>query len=173
MLHRIEMQIIHMTRIIPLIADCMLPEAPLPDTPLAPRRAHKRTPFGFRKLPREPRLDESPTIGEIGIAGRQGPDAMQMIRQHHPTIDHKRPATADIPYHRAQQIDMPDQSIVRETLQQIGREEITATGNAVTAIIRQGSFPALFLVLTWILQAEPCGAIRFAHWRPTLAAFFL
>ena len=163
MLHRIEMQIIHMTRIIPLIADRMLPKAPLPDTPLAPRRPDKRTPFRFRKLSCEPRLDEPPTIGEIEIPRRQGPDTMQMIRQHHPAIDHKRPAAADIPHHRAQHIDMPDQSVIRETLQQVDREEITATGNAVTAVIGQGSFLALLLILMWILWANPCGAIRDAH----------
>ncbi len=144
MLHRIEMQVIHMTHVIPLIPNRMLPKSPLPDTPLATPRPYKRTPFGFRKLPREPRLDQPPTIGEISIAGRQGPNAMQMIRQHHPAIDHKRPAATDIPHHRAQHIDMPDQSVVRETLQQIDREEITATGYAVTAVIGQGSFLAVF-----------------------------
>jgi len=96
-------------------------------------------------------------MGEIEIAGRQGPDAMQVIRQHHPAIDHKRPAATDIPHHRAQHIDMPDQSVVRETLQQVDREEITATGNAVTAVIGQGSFLAMFCIL---VVSSKSGIIR-------------
>ena len=169
MLHRIEMQIIHMTRIIPLIADRMLPKAPLPDTPLAPRRPDKRTPFRFRKLSCEPRLDKPPAIGEIEIPGRQCPNAMQVIRQHHPAIDHKRPAVTDIPYHGAQHIDIPDQSVIRETLQQVDRKKITATGNAVTSVIGQGSFLAMFCILVVNSKSGIMRRNSLRSLRPTLA----
>src|SRR4030067_3694756 len=82
MLHGIEMQIIHMTRIIPLIADCMFPETPLPDTPLTTRRPNKRTPFSLRKLSREPRLDPPPPHAESENPRWRGPDAMRVHRRY-------------------------------------------------------------------------------------------
>ena len=37
---------------------------------------------------------------------------------------------------------MPHQGVVRKPLQQIDREEIAASGNAITAVVGQGSFLA-------------------------------
>jgi hypothetical protein len=35
-------------------------------------------------------LDATPTVGEILISGRQCPEGMHVVRQQHPSLDHKR-----------------------------------------------------------------------------------
>ena len=68
-----------------LIADLVLPESTLPDGGLVPayvgRIANGVTTSGAQVLACEDGLDSSPTAGEIGIVGRQLPDAVQVFRQ--------------------------------------------------------------------------------------------
>jgi hypothetical protein len=83
--HRVVMDIVGMSLQIDLVANRMLPKASLPDAPpsLAPDRIATRL-FQAAKLKpvaREFSLEPTPAIRIRAIAGRQGPQAMQMIRQ--------------------------------------------------------------------------------------------
>lgn len=78
MLDRVVVQIVHVAPVILFVADGMFPETPLPDATFAPHCPDTGPPLDLRELSREPRLDQAPAIGETGIAGRQGPDAMQV-----------------------------------------------------------------------------------------------
>lgn len=80
-------------------------------------------------------FDQPPSIGEIVIAGRQRPHAVQVIRQDYPGVDMEWPFDSNRPYHRSKQVDVPNEQIVWITFEQIDGEEIGSAGYATTAII--------------------------------------
>ena len=82
MLHRVEVAIVYMRNKVRVIADRVLPETPLPESlfalaPLALVRASVR-----RTMARKQGFDLFPPYREITVAGRQGPDRMNMIRKN-------------------------------------------------------------------------------------------
>jgi len=93
MFDRIEMHIIHVRRVIGIVADLVFPEAALPDRRFTACKAGSVTPVRTfivsRHRPCHQPFDPSPAHAEIRIAGRQGPDRMQVIRQQNPGVDGK------------------------------------------------------------------------------------
>ncbi|OHV97978.1 hypothetical protein AKG95_01530 [Janthinobacterium lividum] len=81
MFDRVVMDVINMVGEVALIAQDMLPIPLLPDI------------FKIAVLA-EPCLDQAPARHEIGIAFRQGPDAMQVIRQDDDSVDSEWPFIA-------------------------------------------------------------------------------
>lgn len=72
----------------------MFPKAPLPDAALPMPQARIEAPLAIGQAAGEDRLDDSPAGREIVIARRQGPNAVEMIREHNPGVDRERSAPA-------------------------------------------------------------------------------
>lgn len=109
MLERVDVNVIQIRGIVGLGTDAMLPEATLPDTPLA-----IAAPSGIAELKRRQSANETDfdgfnPVGKVVIAGRQGDHAMHMIRQHHPAIDMKWTLAPSQPHRLAQRVDMVHQ----------------------------------------------------------------
>lgn len=68
MLDRIMVDVIHVPRIILIVADSMLPKPSLPDTPFSTVRANGGTRFIGSNCVDEANLDGFPSIGEIRVA---------------------------------------------------------------------------------------------------------
>lgn len=83
MLHRVPVNAIDVTAQTIIIANQMLPVTALPDAPLTTADASLASPLIPGQSTREPRLDMRPSIGVVGVIGRQAPDAVQVIGQHH------------------------------------------------------------------------------------------
>ncbi len=101
MLHRAPMDVIDMPVEVGLITDEMFPESMLPQGALVPFSAARIHPFrsiesGLAMLRDHP-LDDPPTVGEILISGRQCPKGMHVVRQQHPSLDHKRRVERSVP----------------------------------------------------------------------------
>jgi hypothetical protein len=95
-LHRIVVNVIAVLCQVGLIANGVLPEAPLPDASPAILPA-RTTPLLLDATTKKPRacetlLEVGPTGREIGIVCRQRPDGVQVVRQQHDGLDSKRPA---------------------------------------------------------------------------------
>src|SRR5262249_27889734 len=81
-LYRIEVNVVDMARKIGLVADCVLPIAPLPYS-LFPLSAFARAPVRIgRQTAGEVVLDQAPAAGKIRIVYGQRPDGVQVIGQH-------------------------------------------------------------------------------------------
>src|SRR6056297_3889939 len=87
--HRIEMSIRNSRCVIFRPSDMVLPIAPLPDATLAAADM-TGTPEPLWHLPGKPGFDHAPARCEIMVPRRQCPDRVQVIGQHHPSIDIKR-----------------------------------------------------------------------------------
>ena len=72
-----------------LIANGVFPKAPLPQRIFAIAMALDRYAGGDKAM-REMRLDSPPAAGEIGIAGWQRPDGVQVVRQDRNGVDRER-----------------------------------------------------------------------------------
>jgi len=118
-----------------VIANRMLPKAPLPDSAFARLNASCRQAFAARDVLGECGLDQAPARREIRIARRQRSDAMQVIRQDDDRICPERPRLANMTYAYTQQVDMPGQQIT-PTFEQGDGEEERATGNPCADILR-------------------------------------
>ena len=80
--HRIEMNVFDVSAKIDFIPQHMLPVPRLPQGTLATGDfACAGSRCGIAMFG-EPRLDQTPTGGEISVVGRQGPDAMKVVRQN-------------------------------------------------------------------------------------------
>src|SRR4051812_1254613 len=90
MLDRIVMNVVRVTLEVSLIANRMLPETMLPDAAFSGRDPSARQAFTFWDAARECRLDSMPSRRKVGIAWRQRPRAVQMVRQHDNRIDSER-----------------------------------------------------------------------------------
>lgn len=132
------MHVVNMPRIIGFIADRVLPEPPLPDTPLTLSDTNLRAPFGAWQFLHEADFDRFPAIGIIIIPRRQCLNAMHKVGQHHPGIDMKRPLSPRHPHRRTQHIHMPHQSI-QSPRQQIHRKKIRPARHPIPPIIRYSS----------------------------------
>jgi hypothetical protein len=85
-LDRIEMHVVDVPLEISLVSNRVLPEAPLPEHVFAIAMTRHRHAVGHQPM-REVRFDALPAAGEVGIACRQRPDGMQVIRQDHDGLD--------------------------------------------------------------------------------------
>lgn len=90
MLHGIDITIFDVAAVVGFIADQVLPEPSLPDTAFVARDTRIAAPILFWQRPCKPALDQPPPHREVAIVWRQGPDPMQMIRQHDEGIDRER-----------------------------------------------------------------------------------
>ena len=81
-----------MGRIVGIVADHVLPETTLPHASFAPLAAALREAFARLDAPGKIALDQTPAGREIGVPGRQGPDAMQVIGQNNDGLDGEWPA---------------------------------------------------------------------------------
>ena len=148
MLHRVPMDVIDMPIEVGLITDEMFPESMLPQGALVPFSAARIHPFrsiesGLATLRDHP-LDDTPTVGEILISGRQCPDGMHVVRQQHPSLDHKRMGRTKrsdrFPQGRAH-IDIGEKGLAPIG---VDREEIGATRHmGATVISRGGIIPPM------------------------------
>lgn len=109
MLDRIDPALLYMRPKVGLVTDMPLPEPALPDSPFLPGLvAWTKRPQG--QAAREPRLDQPPPHRIVRVALGQGPDRMQMVRQHHPGIDLDGPFGARPPNRVSQGADMSTKS---------------------------------------------------------------
>ena len=109
---RIDMDVIHVTREIIVIANGMLPIASLPDTAFALGGTALGNPFAGHETPRKCRFDQPPARGKVCVVLGQGPDRVQMIRQHNHRIDRERVMPAYLTKRGAQLFD-----VIRQQLQ--------------------------------------------------------
>ncbi len=118
---------------IPVVTDCMFPEALLPNAspntrqPLRPHRFHVRQ--GFRKSD----LDVPPAAGKIRIVFRQGPYTMHVVGQNDPGVDMKRCCQANRADRGAKGFNFADQQ-VRPAVCQVYREKVGSPWNAIAAV---------------------------------------
>src|ERR1700756_2376166 len=94
-LDRIVVNIVHMPRVVALVADHVLPKAALPDTAFTLQSTTPAQMLVLRNALREQTFDAPPTRGEISIVRRQCPHAMQVIGQHHDRLDLEWANSAD------------------------------------------------------------------------------
>src|ERR1035437_3261787 len=152
-LHRVVMHVIDVPRQILLVADEMFPEPPLPKCRFAPLDARLRrwNPVvdPVRAAAGYVLLDQRPAQGKIVITVRQGPYAMQMIRQHNPGENPEWVRSADRIDGRSQRghatrigQDRPI-SPIRDS------REIGAARDVCATIIRHG----MIFPLTWCASA--------------------
>jgi hypothetical protein len=80
-LHRIEVKVIDVTLKVRIVSDCVLPKPSLPDPRFAPLYLAPRPQLRRRQLAGESAFDLAPASREIGLAGRQGPNGMEMVWQ--------------------------------------------------------------------------------------------
>jgi hypothetical protein len=101
-------------------------------------------------------FDCSPPTGEVGIARRQGPQAMHVIGKDNPGVDAKGCAGAHPANRVAQYLDLRHEQI-RTTVEQVHRKEESSARNPIAAIIRHAeSMPEL---------SERRNALRFSALR--------
>lgn len=93
-LHRVEVDVIHVLREIRFVPDLMLPKAPLSQRRfmllvLRRRRCRQRThlrPAGFGHLA----FDDAPALAKVSVVLRQRPDGVHVVGQHHPSVNCER-----------------------------------------------------------------------------------
>src|SRR5215510_9510459 len=78
--HRIEMNVIDVTLEVRIVSDCVFPKPSLPDSRFAPLYLAPRPQLRRRQLAGESAFDLAPASRELGIARRQGPNGMEMVR---------------------------------------------------------------------------------------------
>jgi hypothetical protein len=81
-LHRIVVNVVDVPFEIGLVSDCMLPVTPLPKSAFPPGGFAGGARRGLHETSRKPRFDHAPTQRKIGVARRQRPDGVQVIRQN-------------------------------------------------------------------------------------------
>src|ERR1700730_3231607 len=84
---RVEVNVIEVTHEVVLVAERVLPIAPLPNPALAFDAAAVGDWLASRQSMRKAAFDQAPAGGEIRIAIGQGPDRVQVIREDHGGFD--------------------------------------------------------------------------------------
>jgi hypothetical protein len=121
-LDRIDIAIRDVAAEILIVADQVFPKPALPDASFAARNAHRASRLGVGDGFRKDDFDQPPAQRKIGVDGRQRPNRMDMIGQHHHSVDRKRAARLRKPRRRAQRVDMVRQKAA-SLVQQIDSEE--------------------------------------------------
>ena len=134
-LERVDITILDVARVVGFVTYQVLPEPALPDAALVTRYANRAESFLLRQRPCEAVLDQSPACREIRIAGRQTPDRMQVIGQHHDCVDGECMTLACRGNGCAQGLDLIDEQGLA-TVQQVDGEEPASAGNERATIIR-------------------------------------
>jgi len=141
MLDRVVVDVVEMALIVSLVANCVLPEASLPDSAFALRHARITHNFATRDVPRENALDMRPANSVVRVTRRQGPDAVQMIWKHDDRIHIKRPCLFRGAQCSAQHVD-PIRKQRRSSISEHYSEEKASARNDCTAIVRHASSSA-------------------------------
>ncbi len=87
MFDRVEVDVVHVGRIVVVVADGVLPESPLPDAAFGFGGAACGAGFGFRDGSGEFGFDDLPAGGKVGVAFGQGPEAVRVVGQDDPGVD--------------------------------------------------------------------------------------
>ena len=133
-LERVDVTILDVARVVGFVTYQVLPEPALPDAALVTRYANCIESFLLGQRPCEAVLDQPPARREIRIVGRQTPDRMQVIGQHHECVDGEWMTLASRGNGCAQGFDLIDEQGLA-TIQQIDREEPASAGNERATII--------------------------------------
>src|ERR1700738_4155637 len=136
-LDRIDVAVLDVAAEILFVADQVFPEPTLPDAAFAARNANRAAQFSLGNNLGEVDLDQPPAQREIGVAGRQCPNRVDMIGQHHHGVNRERVARLREPRRLAQHLDMVCQQ-APTPVEQIYSEEPASTGHERAAIIRHG-----------------------------------
>jgi hypothetical protein len=136
-LDRIDVTIFDVAAKILLIADQMFPEPTLPDGAFTSRNADVAPRLGRGNGLGEGDLNQPPAQRKIGVAGRQCPNCVDVIRQDHHGVDRKRMARLRDARRVAQRVDMVRQKAALP-VQQVDGEEPASAGHEGTAIIWHG-----------------------------------
>ena len=175
MLHRVEVDVIHVSRVIAIIVDRVFPVAALPNAEFAFAKSGSQYPIAIGQRSGERGFDSSPAVGEVAVAQGKGPQAMHMVRQHDPGVDVKGRLPAHGAHCFAKRVDLRHQQ-AGAAVAQVHREEIGGTRDPIASVIRhRASMPE-----DWPLgRAQGASAAYRPHqWRvarrstrPTLARF--
>src|SRR5579863_4736561 len=88
----VDVTIFDVAGVVGFVADQVLPETPLPDSPFVACGPNSVKPFLFRQYLRKATFHDPPTRREVRVARRQGPDCVEMIWQHDEGVDGARKA---------------------------------------------------------------------------------
>ena len=110
-LHGIEVDVIDVTFEVRVIADCVLPKPSLPDSRFAPSYLAPRSQLSWSQSAGKSALDLAPARREIGIAGRQGPNGMEMVWQNADGAGFERQARLNRAIDLPQALDMLDKQV--------------------------------------------------------------
>lgn len=118
---------------IDFVTNRVFPIAPLPDAPFAFRFATWRAGFGRLNATGENRLEQSPPCCKVCVPWRQGPDGMQVVRQHDYGLDSEDVARPNITKGTSKQID----SLLKQARAAVGnidRKEETPAWNKIAPV---------------------------------------
>jgi len=125
-LHRIEVDVIDVTLEVRIVSDCVLPKPTLPDSRFAPPYLAPRSQLRRRQLAGESTFDLAPASREIGIAGRQGPNSMEMVWQDADGVRCERQARLNRTIDLSQALDMLDKQLAGSINKRNGEKEYPA-----------------------------------------------
>jgi hypothetical protein len=135
------MNVVQVTFEIPVIADQVLPESPLPDGALSLLDASSGAPLPEGNSSREPCLDIVPPCREIAVAREKRPDAVQMISEDDAGVDLEGPAPLGIGENRPQVIDVLGKQLAPSFEQRYCEEESAAGNEGSDVSGHDGSLP--------------------------------
>ena len=78
-LHRIEMNVIHVGSVVAVVANSLLPEASLPNAALVFFAAASGTKFALEDAARETCFDRLPAGGEVLVEFRESPETVHVL----------------------------------------------------------------------------------------------
>lgn len=122
-LHRIPVDVVHVSSEVGVIAYQVLPVPSLSDTAFAFVDTPGASMLPKRQVAREPSLDESPAEREIGIFRWQGPDGVEVVGKNDHCVNDERVSLLRIADRLPQQIDVVDQQR-RTPVGEIDGEEV-------------------------------------------------
>ena len=137
MFDRVVMDVIHMAGEVGFVADLMFPISVLPHGlfALLQSRSIGGAAACIRAMLGERALDQTPASREVGIVGRQGPDAVKMIRHDHDGVDLERTRLANGSEGIAQHVDGFSRSQNRPAAIRHEGEEEGAAGDDGASIV--------------------------------------
>ena len=130
MFHGVVVNVLYVLPVVPLIPDGVFPIAGLPD------RASLSA-MGKVFMLSYPCLDQPPPRRKVVIAGRQGPNTVQMVRQYDYSIDCQRPFLVQPPKGLTQYVDgLP---VPEEGVSSSGDhgEEVGAAGHEGASVVHR------------------------------------
>ena len=134
-LHRVEMRVIHVGRIIDAIADRVLPKPSLPNPALTLVLSNRRPTLSRWNRLREQFLQFPPSPREFIIVRWKRPNAVHMVRQYNPGVDMERRSPPNIPHGLPERIDVRHQKPAAP-VKQVDREKVSPSGRPIATIIR-------------------------------------